>query len=194
MSRNRKATEKQPKSNRKATEKKTEKPSKPTLSMFFFVFCFLFFGFFGDREMYRKNGRVACKNRAKGWGGSWGGVFSHMRKCEKKFIKCLIFNGLIFFAIFSHPFRKLFAKLTSSKKCVITKPAKRINSLIFNALPTSRKCLIFNGFKHTQGSGRGAWWGFIIVQFLAIGKKLQSHSKATPKTTPKASNLTLSMI
>ena len=59
---------KQPKSNRKATEKKTEKLSNATLSMFFFVFCFLFFGFFGDREMYRNAGLLACKNRAKGVG------------------------------------------------------------------------------------------------------------------------------
>ena len=63
---------KKPKSNRKATEKKTEKPSKPTLSMFFFVFCFLFFGFFGDREMYRKNGRWHAKIVPRGGGGSWG--------------------------------------------------------------------------------------------------------------------------
>jgi hypothetical protein len=50
---------KKPKSNRKATEKKTEKLSNATLSMFFFVFCFLFFGFFGGREMYRNVGGLA---------------------------------------------------------------------------------------------------------------------------------------
>ena len=103
---------KKPKSNRKATEKKTEKPSKPTLSMFFFVFCFLFFGFFGDREMYRKNGRVACKNRAKGWGWVLGYVWVEKPKNRKNFSKCLIFNGLMLFGIlfgsFSVAFRWLF--------------------------------------------------------------------------------------
>jgi hypothetical protein len=60
----------------------------------------------------------------------------------------LIFKGLLFFAIFSHPFRKLFAKLTSSKKCVITKPTTHINPLIFNGLLTSSRCLYLNDFKH----------------------------------------------
>jgi len=80
--------------------------------MFFFVFCFLFFGFFGDREMYRKNGRVACKNRAKGWGWVLGYVWVEKPKNRKNFSKCLIFNGLMLFGIlfgsFSVAFRWLF--------------------------------------------------------------------------------------
>jgi len=56
----------------KATAKKTAKLPSATLSMIFFVFCFLFCSFCSDREMYRKNGRVTCKNRAKGWGVGFG--------------------------------------------------------------------------------------------------------------------------
>jgi len=79
----------------------------------------------------------------------------------------LDFQGFAFYAIFTQPLRNLYAAFT-----------QRINSLIFNALPTSSKSLIFNGFTVLDGSrvgvGRGkggAWWGFVIMQFLAIVKK-----------------------
>jgi len=46
--------------------------------------------------MYRKNGRVQCKNRANGRGvGSWGWVFGANSKTPKNSIKSLIFNGLV---------------------------------------------------------------------------------------------------
>ena len=45
----------------------------------------------------------------RGGGGSWGRVFTLMRKCVKKFSKCLIFKDLLFSATFPHPLRKLYA-------------------------------------------------------------------------------------
>ena len=60
--------------------------------------------------MYRKNGHLACKNRANGRGGSVGlGVgFAVHCKTAKNSIKCLIFKGLLFFGIFSVASRWLF--------------------------------------------------------------------------------------
>ena len=75
----------------KATAKKTAKLPSATLSMIFFVFCFLFCSFCSDREMYRKNGRVTCKNRAKGWGGFLGGFWSKLQN-SKKFHQVLDFQ------------------------------------------------------------------------------------------------------
>jgi hypothetical protein len=110
--------------------------------------------------MYRNDEFLPAKIVPTGWGWVLGAGFLHMRKCGKKFIKCLIFKDLPFSAIFPHPFRNLSANLTNSKNCVITTPTTRINSLIFNALPTSSKCLIFNGFKHFCSAGRvGQGWG-----------------------------------
>jgi hypothetical protein len=49
--------------------------------------------------------------------------------------------------------------------------------------------LIFNGFKHAQGCGRG----LVITHFLVIVQKLQRDCKATAKKTAKLSSATLSM-
>ena len=51
----------------------------------------------------------ACKNRANGVGVGLGVGFLLMRKCGKKFSKCLIFKDLLFYTIFTHPFRILSA-------------------------------------------------------------------------------------
>jgi hypothetical protein len=67
-------------------------------------------------------------------GGLGGWVFSANRKTEKKFIKCLIFNGLMFFG-------SLFGGFSVAEK-----------PLIFNALQTSLKRLIFNAFTHLYGA------------------------------------------
>jgi len=64
---------KQPKNHRKATEKKTEKPWKPTLSMFFFIFCFLFFGFSVVEKCIEMSGVLPAKIVPGGGGGSGGG-------------------------------------------------------------------------------------------------------------------------
>jgi len=81
--------------------------------------------------MYRKNGHLACKNRANGRGGLEGRKDTFPKitpKTPKNFIKCLIFNGLT-----------LWSSLWSGF-------GVSLNSLIFNALQTLSKCLIFNGF------------------------------------------------
>ncbi|MFZ8861221.1 MAG: hypothetical protein ACO2PP_12085 [Thermocrinis sp.] len=48
--------------------------------------------------MYRKNGHLACKNRAKWVGGFGRVVFGANSKTPKNLIKCLIFNGLVFWS------------------------------------------------------------------------------------------------
>jgi hypothetical protein len=78
-----------------------------------------------------------------------------MRKCGKKFLKCSIFNGFLHSANFPHPFRKFSANSPFVIKDVIIKPTQRINSLIFNALQTSLKRLIFNGFAVVGGRVKG---------------------------------------
>ena len=103
----------------KASAKKTAKLSSATLSMFFFVFCFLFCSFCSDREMYRKNGWVACKNRAKGWGWVSGVGFCRGLQNCKEFHKVLDFQR---FDALQYPLQWLCSFLTNSKTCVITKP------------------------------------------------------------------------
>jgi len=125
----------------KGTAKKTAKLSSATLSMFFFVFCFLFCSFCSDREMYRKNGWVACKNRAKGWGWVSGVDFCRGLQNCKEFHEVLDFQR--------------FDALQYPLQCLCSAFAVLRKSLIFNALPTSRKCLIFNGFTHFCGAGVG---------------------------------------
>jgi hypothetical protein len=48
-------------------------------------FCFLFLQFCSDRDMYRKNGHLACKNRANGRGGwrAWGWVLQSTAKLQR---------------------------------------------------------------------------------------------------------------
>jgi len=48
--------------------------------------------------MYRNAEFFACKNRAKFVRRVWVRVFTHLRKCGKKLLKCLIFNGLLYSA------------------------------------------------------------------------------------------------
>jgi hypothetical protein len=62
-------------------------------------------------EMYRKNEVLTAKIVPTGGAGRrgwWGGFFCICRKCRKKLLKCLIFNGLLYSAILSasflHPF------------------------------------------------------------------------------------------
>jgi hypothetical protein len=85
----------------------------------------------------KKNGSDLTKVKWSGGrvGGLGGWVFSANRKTEKNFIKCLIFNGLLFFG-------SLFGGFSVAEK-----------PLIFNDLPTSRKRLIFNAFTHLYGAG-----------------------------------------
>jgi hypothetical protein len=96
-----------------------------------------------------KTSFLPAKIVPSGWAGLVGYIFPHMRKSGKKLLKCLIFNDLLHSAIFPHPFRILSASIP-----------QRINSLIFNALPTSYKSLIFNDFLHFCGAGavRVRWW------------------------------------
>jgi len=118
----------------KASAKKTAKLSSATLSMFFFVFCFLFCSFCSDREMYRKNGWVACKNRAKGWGWVSGVGFCRGLQNCKEFHKVLDFQR--------------FNALQYPLQCLCSGFAVLRKSLIFNAFLTSRKRLSLNAFKH----------------------------------------------
>jgi hypothetical protein len=77
----------------KTTAKKTAKLPNPTLSTVWFVFCFLFCSFCSDRDMYRKNGHLACKNRANRRGGSAGLGVSFAVHC--KTAKRLIFKDFL---------------------------------------------------------------------------------------------------
>jgi hypothetical protein len=110
-------------------------------------FLFFVLQFCSDREMYRKNGRVACKNRASGQVVGLVVVFAVHCKTAKNFTKCLIFNGFLFYAILYASFTHALRKLTILLKTCDNKTTQRINSLIFNALQTSRKCLSLNAFK-----------------------------------------------
>jgi len=83
-----------------------------------------------------------CIELSGGWrakivprGGGWvfGHVFPIHCKTAKNFCKCLIFNGL-----------------TLCSGFVVAE-----KSLSLNALQTSRKYLIFNGFTHFCGAGVG---------------------------------------
>jgi len=92
-----------------------------------------------------------------GWAG-----FSAYAEMRKEIHQVLDFQRFASFRIHSafipHPFRKLVILL---KICYI-KLKQRINSLTFNALQTSLKCLIFNTFTHAKRCGRvlgGCWAG-----------------------------------
>jgi len=75
----------------KGTAKKTAKLSSATLSMFFFVFVFCFCSF-AVIEKCIEMLRVACQNRAKGWGWVLGAGFcSGLQNC-KEFHKVLDFQ------------------------------------------------------------------------------------------------------
>jgi len=51
--------------------------------------------------MYRKNEFLTAKIVPSGWGRKSGRVvFTHMRKSVKNFTKCLIFNGLPYYAFY----------------------------------------------------------------------------------------------
>jgi len=97
-----------------------------------------------------------------------------MRKSVKIFIKCLIFNDLLFYAILYASFTQALRKLYASLK-----------PLIFNALPNIKQVLDFQRFYGGAKQGMRLGWCFVITCFLQKCNKLQSHSKATPKTTPK---------
>jgi len=86
-------------------------------------------------------------------------------KTPKKSLKCLIFNGLAFYAFFVHPLCKLDGLL----KTYDNKTNPRINSLIFNALQTSLKRLIFNSFTHllVLGGCQANKQGFGLVWVLS---------------------------
>jgi hypothetical protein len=100
-----------------------------------------------------------------------------MRKCVKKFSKCLIFKDLLFYAIFTHPLRKLYANLTSSKNCVITTPTTCINSLIFNALLNITQVLVSQRFCSAGvGVKQGIRW-FGLVFGLVLSKDAKQTSK-----------------
>jgi len=67
---------------------------------------------------------------------AWVWVFAVHCKTAKNFSKCLIFNALLFCSFLCSGF------------------AVAENSLIFNALSTSRKCLSFNDLSMLNGAGR----------------------------------------
>ena len=81
--------------------------------------------------MYRKNGHLACKNRANGRDGSAGlvGRFWSQLQNFKKSLKYLIFNGLLFWSGFGVVLEFCAILL----KTCDNKTIPRINSLIFNA-------------------------------------------------------------
>ena len=72
-----------PKRKRKATEKKTEKLSKPTLSMFFFVFCFSVFSVI--EKCIEMLGFLPAKIVPRGGGGSGRRVWVVKPKNRKEF-------------------------------------------------------------------------------------------------------------
>jgi len=113
--------------------------------------CFLFFvlQFCSDREMYRNAVLLACKNHANGVGvGRVGGFLQCTAKLQKILASAWFSTVWRFAVSFAVALQWLCSSFAVSEK-----------RLIFNALLTSSKCLIFNGFKHTQGSGRGVLYG-----------------------------------
>ncbi len=100
-------------------------------------FLFLFLQFCSDRDMYRKNEGLACKNRANGGGlaGLVGWFFAENCKTAKNFIKCLIFNGLMLCSFLCSGFAVALQWLFSAEK-----------SLTFNDLPNITQMLDFQRF------------------------------------------------
>jgi hypothetical protein len=90
------------------------------------------------------------------WGG-WGAVFTHMRKCVKKSLKCLIFNDLLFYARLYASFTQLLRKLAFFTKICDNNLQATHKPLIFNALQIPLKRLIFNAFRVLNGAGVFAW-------------------------------------
>jgi hypothetical protein len=71
------------------------KASKPLKTNDLINFLFFVLQFCSDRDMYRKNGHLACKNRANGRSGSAGlvgGFCSGLKNC-KKISQVLDFQG-----------------------------------------------------------------------------------------------------
>jgi hypothetical protein len=88
-------------------------------------------------------------------GGSKGVVFTLNRKTVKNLIKCLIFNDLLFYGILYGGFTVALRFCANFVKTYDNKPKQCVKSLTFNALRTSSKCLIFNGFAVLGGSRVG---------------------------------------
>jgi hypothetical protein len=104
--------------------------------------------------MYRKNRVFDCKNRAKGWGGFEWAVFTHKRKSVKNFIKCLIFNDLLFYAI-------LYASFTQALRKIAFLP-----KMCYNKASHMLKLLDFQRFRKHQAS---ACLSMLLRIFTVLG-------------------------
>jgi hypothetical protein len=74
------------KSNRKATEKKTETVPNLTVPMVCFVFCFLFFGYFGYEKCIEKTGILHAKIVPTGGSGGLRGAFFRLTEKPKRIL------------------------------------------------------------------------------------------------------------
>ncbi len=118
---------KKPQNNPKATPKPT--PINQILD--FQWFCCFYWGYWGNRDIYRKNDFYLQKScQLTDWSVGLGRI-DHFPlktpKTPKKFLKCLIFNGLVFWGSFV---------------VVLWWSCGGLNSLIFNNLPNIKQVLV----------------------------------------------------
>jgi hypothetical protein len=124
----------------KACRKHAEKLAESLKSLIFKDFLHFILHILLMQKCIEKNEVLTAKIMPTGGAGRrgwWGGFFCICRKCRKKLLKCLIFNGLLYSAILSASFLQC------------------LKPLIFNDFLTSSKCLFFNAFLHLCGAG---WW------------------------------------